>query len=95
MRVMIITRKDIAGKIIEYLQHKISLPELVSWAESMMMEADFDPHDFETIRDIISRLGVADVKAFGMAWEDCELFLFRLGYEAKVIVKESSPMAAA
>lgn len=84
MRVMIITRKEIAGKIIEYLQHKISLTELVNWAESMMLEADFDPHDFETIRDIISRLGVADVKAFGMAWEDCELFLFRLGYEGTV-----------
>jgi len=92
---MIITRKDIAGKIIEYLQHKISLPELVNWAESMMMEADFDPHDFEIISDIISRLGVADVKAFGMTWDDCELFLFRLGYEAQVVVKESSPMAAA
>ncbi len=95
MKVMIITRKDIAGKIIEYLQHKISLPELVNWAESMMMEADFEPHDFETLRDIISRLGIADVKAFGMTWEDCEQFLFRLGYEAHVIVKESSPMAAA
>ncbi len=95
MKVMIINRKDIAGKIIEYLQHKISLPELVNWAESMMIEADFDSHDFDTIRDIISRLGVADVKAFGLTWEDCEQFLFRLGYEAHVTVEENTHMATA
>ena len=95
MKVMIITRKDIAGKIIAYLQHQISLAELVDWAESMMMEADYEPQDYEILRDIVSRLGVADVKAFGMTWEDCELFLFRLGYEAHVIVKESTSMAAA
>lgn len=92
---MIITRKDVAGKIIEYLQHHISLAELVDWAESAMMEADFDADDFETLRDIIGRLGLVDVKAYGMTWEDCERFLTRLGYEARVIVKESPQMAAA
>lgn len=59
-----------------------------------MMEGDFDSMDFETLRDIVSRLGLADVKEFGMTWEDCENFLSRLGFQARVIVTESSAKAA-
>ena len=92
---MKITRKDAARKIADYLHHRITLAELVDWAENMMMEADFESHDFEALRDVISRLGLADVKAFGMTWEDCEYFLSRLGYQIRVDVKESSAMAAA
>ncbi len=92
---MKITRKEVAQKIADYLHHKISLPELVDWAESMMMEADFESHDFEILRDVVSRLGLADVKAFGMTWEDCENFLSRLGYQARVVVTDSSAMASA
>lgn len=92
---MIITRRDVARKIIEYLHHHISLEELVNWAESAMMEGDFEHRDFEILRDIIGRLGLVDVKEFGMTWKDCERFLTLLGYEARVIVKESPAMAAA
>lgn len=95
MKAMKITRKDVVRKIVDYLHHRITLAELVDWAESVMMEADFENQDFETLRDIVSRLGLADVKAFGMTWEDCEHFLSRLGYQARIIVKESSAMAAA
>ncbi len=91
---MKITRKEVARKIADYLYHKITLPELVDWAENMMMEADFDSHDFEALRDVVSRLGLADVKAFGMAWEDCENFLSRLGYQARIVVTDSSAMAS-
>ena len=45
-----------------------------------MMDADFDPSDFENIRDVVARIGLADVRAFGLTWEDCENFLSRLGY---------------
>ncbi len=62
---------------------------------NMMNEADFDSHDFEALRDVISRLGLADVKAFGMTWEDCEYFLSHPGYQVRVDVKDSSAMAAA
>ena len=81
---MIITNKDVAEKIIDYLHHRITSMDLVDWAETMMMEADFDNHDYETLRDIVSRLGLADVKEFGMSWEDCENFLSRLGYRTQV-----------
>ena len=91
---MKITRKDAARKIADYLHHRITLAELVDWAENMMMEADFESHDFEALRDVISRLGLADVKAFGMTWEDCEYFLSRLGYQARVVVTDGSAMAS-
>ncbi len=38
------------------------MPELANWAENMMMEGDFESHDFEALRDVISRLGLADTK---------------------------------
>jgi hypothetical protein len=60
--------------------------ELVDWAERAMMEADFDEADTEVLSEIIGRLGLADVGEFGLRWQDCEEFLRRLGYRAKVIV---------
>ena len=49
-----------------------------------MMDEEFDERDLDTIRDITSRLGLADVREFGLTWEDCEGFLSRLGYRTKV-----------
>lgn len=92
---MKITNKDVAQKIIDYLDHRITLVDLVDWAESMMMEGDFDSRDYETLRDIVSRLGLSDVRDFGLSWEDCEKFLSRLGYRAQVLVSESSAKAMA
>ncbi len=45
---MKLTRKDVAQRIIDYLHHRITLAELVDWAENITMEADFENHDFET-----------------------------------------------
>ena len=50
------------------------------------MEADFESNDFNALREVVSRLGLADVKALGMTWEDYEYFLSRLGYQARVVV---------
>ena len=55
---------------------------------------DFDARDLETLLDIVSRLGLADVKAFGITWEDCEGFLSRLGYRVSVRVLEVPAMAS-
>lgn len=92
---MKVSRREVAQKLKDYLHHRITLAELVDWAESTMMEADFDERDFETLRDIVSRLGLADVKAFGMTWEDCEDFLSRLGYQARVVISETPAVAPA
>lgn len=63
---------------------------MVEWAEHAMMDDEFDDRDLDTIRDITSRLGLADVREFGLAWEDCEAYLSRLGYRAKVDVVRAS-----
>ena len=81
---MIVTKQAVAEKIAGYLQHRIALPQLVDWAENAMMDADFDDQDAATITAVVSRLGVADVRAFGLAWADCEELLAKLGYSARV-----------
>ena len=81
---MLVTRETGAEKIAAYLQHRITVAQLVDWAENALMEADFAEEDMETLRKVISRLGVADVRAFGLTWEDCEQLLQELGYSARV-----------
>jgi len=80
----LITREAVTEKLAAYLRHDLSLAELVSWAELALMDGKFDPAHFATIRDVIARLGVADVRAFGLTWEDCEQLLALLGYSAQV-----------
>ena len=81
---MTITKQTVADKIAAYLRHDISLAELVSWAEEAMGEGDFAEQDADVIADAVARLGVADVRAFGLTWEDCEQLLRKLGYAARV-----------
>ena len=81
-----ITRQIVADKIADYLHGKVSQAELVDWAERAIMEGDFDEVDVDLLTDIVGRLGLADVAEFGLRWQDCEEFLRKLGYRAKVIV---------
>ena len=81
-----ITRQIVADKIADYLHGKLSQAELVDWAEGAMMDADFEVNDVDLLADIVGRLGLADVAEFGLRSQDCEEFLRRLGYRAKVIV---------
>ncbi len=88
---MKITRIVVAEKLVDFLHHRLRLADMVEWA---MMEADFDERDFQTLRDIVSRLGLAEVKAFGLSWRDCEDFLSRLGYRVCVTVSEQFAVTA-
>ncbi len=80
----VITPKVVADKLSAYLHHELELSALVDWAEDVMMDGDFEEENYEILCDIVSRLGVADVKAFGLTWEDCERFLNKLGYAVRV-----------
>jgi hypothetical protein len=81
---MTVTKHTVAGKIASYLRHDISLEELVNWAESAMLNGDFGENDAAPISDAVAQPGVADVRAFGLTWEDCEQLLRQLGYTARV-----------
>lgn len=85
-----ITRDVVAARLRDYLQHRLTRAALVDWAEHAMMDEEFDDRDLDTIRDITSRLGLADVREFGLTWEDCATFLSRLGYQARVDVVRAS-----
>ena len=83
---MLITKKIVADKIAAYLHHDITLAQLVDWAERALMEDEFEEDGLPAIRSAISRLGVADVRAFGLTWEDCEELLGQLGFSARVSI---------
>jgi hypothetical protein len=71
-------------KLEAYLLHKLTLDDLVAWANEAMTEGDFEEEHFYAIRDAVARLGLAGVRAFGLTWEECESLLKQLGYNARV-----------
>ena len=83
---MTITRKTVADQIAAYLHQKITPKELVDWSERALMDGEFAERDAEKISAVLARLGVADVRAFGLAWDDCQALLRQLGYSSRVEV---------
>jgi hypothetical protein len=81
---MQLTCEIVVRKLEAYLHHQLSLDDLVAWANAAMMEGDFEEEHFDAIRDAVARLGLADVRAFGLTWEECENLLQHLGYHARV-----------
>lgn len=83
---MTITKQTVADKIAAYLRHEITRAQLVDWSERALMDAEFAERDAATLSEVIARLGVADVRAFGLAWEDCEELLRKLGFAPRIEV---------
>jgi cobyrinic acid a,c-diamide synthase len=83
---MTITKQTVADKIAAYLHHEITLAQLVDWAENAMMDGELAERDAKILSPVIARLGVADVRAFGLAWDDCEELLHKLGFSPRIEV---------
>ena len=83
---MTITKQIVAEKIAAYLHHEITLAQLVDWAERALLDGELAEPDAPTLSTVIARLGVADVRAFGLAWDDCEDLLHKLGFAPRVQV---------
>ena len=81
---MAITKQMVADRIAAYLRHQLTQAELVDWAENLLMEGEFAEKDAAVISAVVARLGVADVREFGLAWWDCEDLLRQLGYHARI-----------
>ena len=81
---MAVDRHTVARKLLGYLRHETALAELVEWAECAMMDAEFADADLPVVRGAVARLGLADVRAFGILWEDCERMLRQLGYDVRL-----------
>jgi hypothetical protein len=83
---MTITKQTVANQIAAYLHHEMTLAQLVDWSERAIMDGEFAEADAATLSSVIARLGVADVRVFGLAWEDCEELLHKLGFFPRVEV---------
>ena len=78
---MDITRQIVAEQLAAYLQRRSTLEQLVDWSEQQMMEGEFES---PSVRNAVARLGLGDVREFGLTWEDCQRLLSDLGYSARV-----------
>ena len=81
-----VTRSIIAQKLDSYLQGSETVEQLVDWAERALMDDELDPAYIEVVSDALARIGLADVREFGLTWRDCQEVLMRLGYRARVQV---------
>jgi hypothetical protein len=81
---MTITPKIVADQIADYLHHEITLEDLVDWSEKALLEGEFAEPETTTLATVIARLGLADVRAFGLTWEDCEELLSLLGFTPRI-----------
>jgi hypothetical protein len=78
---LMITKQNVAEKLGNYLHGELALRELVDWSENSIAEGEFES---PKLLEIVARLGLADVRAFGLAWEDFQEILHALGFSAKV-----------
>ena len=76
-----ITRETVAKVLGDYLHGDLALSELVDWSENSIAEEEFEN---AKLLEIVGRLGLADVRAFGLAWEDFREVLRALGLAARV-----------
>ena len=83
---MQLTSASVAHKLAAYLHHEIPLDELVAWATVAMMEDDFEETYYDAIRDAAARLGLADVRAFELTWENYVSILKRRGYDVREVL---------
>jgi hypothetical protein len=81
---MIITKDVVSNRLLAYLNREITLEQLVYWAESVMCDGELAEQDAAVMRDVVARIGLADVRDFGLSWDDCYEFLSRLGYKVQV-----------
>lgn len=81
---MIITKQELAVHLLNYLQRKLTIADLVNRAKGAFMEGDIQGEDQEVVRDVLARLGLADVKSFGLLGDECDDMMRKLGYVLKI-----------
>ena len=83
---MVVTKEILTNTIAEYLNRRLTKEELVDWAENMMCNAELNGEGVDLIRKILAHLGLADVKEFGLSWDDCYSYLHELGHDITVTI---------
>ena len=85
-----ITKKDISEKLVSYLQHRVTLKELVNWWEDALLHNNFEDDHTRKIRNILAQIESADVKPFGLHWEDFEEIMNKLGYTLQIPARDEN-----
>lgn len=85
-----ITRQIILERLDAYLNHQITLAELVDWAENALIEPDIPENEnADLLMDVLMYLGAADTRGFPLTWDILSGFLDRLGGSVRVIVESA------
>ena len=79
-----ITKQQTAQQLLNYLNHQITLAQLVDWAENAILQGGVEPAHAREQMQVLGRMAAADVKGFGILWSDCEEIMQSLGYRVKV-----------
>jgi hypothetical protein len=88
---MIVTRRSVSEKLLAYLNRRISLAQLVDWAEGTFVDATLSPdEDIDLLNDILAYLAAADTAQFPLTWDVCTEFMDRLGVPIQVIATKRS-----
>ncbi|MGA0560296.1 hypothetical protein ACO2Q8_26770 [Larkinella sp. VNQ87] len=87
---MKVTKELVANQLLAYLQHRLSLATLIKWAEDMILEASFPESDTDMLMDVLAHIGLANVRQFGLTWEDCETLMLQLGYQLQVEARQAA-----
>jgi hypothetical protein len=85
-----LTRQNVAQYLGDYLNHRITLNVLVDWAENAIMQGDLEDGSEKLDMQALGRIAAADVKEFGLLWEDCEDIMQKLGFVIKVDVLKAA-----
>ena len=85
-----LTRKIVAEQLGHYLNNQIRLSQLVDWAEKSMIDTELEAGYEKVIMQVLGKIGVADVKDFGLLWEDCESITEQLGFVIKVDLEKAA-----
>ena len=83
-----VTRNAILEQLSAYLNRKITLAELVDWAETALVEPDIpETEDVDALMDVLMYLGAADTRGFPLTWEILSDFLEKLGGNIRITVE--------
>ena len=83
-----VTRQIVMQKLIDYMNDRLSLEEIVDWAETVLIDT---PVEDALTHDVLGYIGAADVEGFPLGWSECHDFLQQLG--AAVRVEMIQPLA--
>lgn len=85
-----ITRQIILERLDAYLNHQITLAELVDWAENTLIEPNIPENEnADLLMDVLMYLGAADTRGFPLTWDILSDFMDKLGGSVRVIVESA------